>query len=258
MRFVIDHPLFRHPTLAPAWKWCASSNRERQFSALLALASNRLNMPGAIFFTVSERSLTDEQWSSIIEASEPLCRCKTRRIMYPLQGRSRLATAWPEPIVESLHADTAYSTGRGNFFDSPSLVLAPHGGGLDASFASFTIKDDWLYVQQRPFMTDKRVNVVELWTPVDGIAERSRPVWRARFEDLQCAIELRGEVPFYQRMPDPKGRLGQSGALPLCSLVMFVTGVGSEPVELVFEIDGSLQVFTDVSEKEPEHYCPNA
>lgn len=248
-----DLPFFQDSRLRLAWDWSDNPNDAAlRLESLLRLRRYRNVLPGAVFFTVPEGAEDDADWRLLIEASEPHCLCASRRIMYPLTGRTRLVPHRPTRLVK-LRFDAGYATG--NHYDAPPLVISPHGGGVQEGFIAFTMHNGHLLVDMRPFMQDKRAGLRQILTPWDAAAtHKAGVVWFAQHSAVARTLQLHGELPFYQRMPDPRGDKGLLGSLPLCSVVA-IKGGDREPVEYTLELDVTAHVIQGVSEKSPEHEC---
>lgn len=248
------HPFFQNGKLEMAWDWCNNpDNADVRLESLLDLACNRERMPGAVFFEVPEGAESDNKWSAVINASEPHCQCPSRRIMFPTQGRTRLLASNSATRLVRIEFDYKYHAA--NVYSSPPLAFVPHGGDVAAAYAAFAIRKDGLMVESRPFMADKRPDVRHIWTQMDGVADLAPSMWYASREVLQDLLRLHGEVPFMQAMPDPERRRGYWGRLPVCSLIE-VSGTGETSFKLTLEVDHTVHVIPNLSEKDPEHVCP--
>jgi len=249
------HEFFHDRRLEMAWGWCDNPNANVRLESLLDLACNRERMPGAVFFEVPEGAEGDSKWSAVINASEPQCRCSSRRIMFPTQGRTRLLATYPATHRVRIEFDDKYDAA--NVYSSPPLALVPHGGDTAAAYAAFSIYNGGLIVESRPFMADKRAEVRQIRTPMDGMVDRAPNMWYASLKVLRDLLQLHGEVPFMQVMPDPGRRRGYWGHLPICSLIE-LSGTGATSLKLTLEIDHTVRTVPGLSEKDPEHVCPAA
>lgn len=248
-----NHPIFRDGLFHEAWDWLDNpGDSAKRRASLRLLATNRHLLPGAVFFNVPPGGFNDERWAPAITYSQQLCRCETRRIMYPTRGRTRLLFDCPQPRRVVVEFDNDYSVSGG--YNSPALVIGPRGGGVEEAYAAFMIRKEGLLVVARPFMADQSPDKKQFWTPYDGIAERSSHHWHAPKEVLRDALKLHGEVPFFQAMPDPDGRNGYWGSMPLCTLTAMSTR--KCPLRLTFELDMSVHAIPHVRQDFPEHECP--
>lgn len=249
-----EHWFFASDELVEAWNDCARGENPESLSASLALiAERRRLLPGAVFFRVPDGKLKSPEWAAAIEASQPHCKCETRRIMYPLVGRSRLLLR--SPATRSITVARGLRYAVDNYYDSRPLVLAPCGGDAASAYAAFVMKDDELIVEMRPFMTYKKATgKKQIWTPHDGIVDRAPGLWRADAATLRDVLQLHGELPFMQAIPNPAGK-GDMGTLPLCSLVGVNYDADGGAPRFTFEIDATVRLMTDLDETTEEHDC---
>lgn len=254
MRLKFDHPIYRYGGLSEAWDWFDNPNDPaKRLSSLRLLAQFRELMPGAARFDVPEGAFDDEKWAPVIAVSQSICQCPFRRIMYPTQGRTRLLSYRPDAHLRTLEFADGYSVGDG--YNSPALVIAPRGGRIEDAYAAFMIKQGGLLVVARPFMKYQSPDKKHFWTSHDSIATRSTLHWHAPHEVIRDALRLHGEVPFLQVMPDPDGRDGFLGTMPLCTLTE-TSDPDKDLMRFTFEIDASVHVIPRVFQNFPEHECP--
>jgi hypothetical protein len=254
MRLKLSHPIYRYGGLSEAWDWFDNpTDAEKRLSSLRMLAQFRELMPGAARFNVPEGAFDDEKWAPVIAASQSVCLCPLRRIMYPTQGRTRLLPYRPDAHLRTLEFADGYSVGDG--YNSPALAIAPRGGSIEDAYAAFMIKQGGLLVDARPFMQHRPPDKKHFWTPHDGIATRSPLYWHASHEVIKDALRLHGEVPFLQVMPDPDGRDSYLGSMPLCTLTE-ASDPEKGPMRFTFEVDASVHSIPRVRQDFPEHECP--
>jgi hypothetical protein len=246
----LDHPFFTSANLTDAWARCTDpGDTDTLLGALLKLRAHRKLLPGSVFFTVPEGGSDDSGWRLLIESSQQYCACESRRIMYPLQGRTSLLR---EPRIRRIEVafDADYS--QRFYYDAPPVAFGPHGGSYQEAYAAFTVYDGGLRVETRPFMTDKRRG--GLWTPMDGVALMTEGAWHVSFNTAADLMLLYGEVPFMLTIPDPLERRGYKAHLPLCKLVDCRRE--GDGVKYTLEVDFTVSFAANLRESDMDHICP--
>lgn len=253
----MKHPLFTSPNLAQAWDWADGPNPEEKLRSLLLLADNRHHLPGAVFFTVPDGEAADAKWQELVGKSVPYCNCKSRRVLWPTKGRSRLLLRTPPKTVEITLSRTRPPK---SYMDAPPMVVMPHGGDLASAYSIWSFSGGDVAARHLPFMRCGRRNERLIFNQA-GVGHHMGvhpDQWYADFGYVDDYLDRFGELTFMYAAPDPHNRAGYYSWLPTCSLVKadFV-GPEQQP-RISFEVDASVRVTTvDDDLLAPLHECAN-
>jgi hypothetical protein len=243
-----------------AWDWADGPNPDAKLVALLHLAKDLSKLPSPVFFEVPEGGEADDGWVKLIAASKPHCKCPSRRIMWPTQGRSRLLTRESDgKNIKTITFDPLVHAMRG--YSAPPILIAPHGGDMASAFAMFTMRRSVIGWQRWLMDDDLRVGERQIWSqgsnPDDYIGHAPTNAWFMMLSSGVATLKREGEILLFQRIPDPLGRNAHA-AVPLCSVVAVNHAEpGSDELSsYTLEVDGGMRTFTNLTDEDLRpHRC---
>ena len=260
MSLRLHHPLFGMSPLGDYWDVAGAPDApvDDRVNALYVLSQHRDKLPGLVFFVVPDGVEGNEKWLSIISASKPYCKCRSRRALHPTRGRSQFISATvPRKVVLS-YVDRELGDGACMTTDSPPLFITPHGGDQASAYVQWLLSGGHVVARQLPYMTNNDPNYTRLIYNQAGIAHDTDR-WRMRrmqADRVDWAAESYGGLTFMQAISTPGQRRMW---VPTC----MIHGVSHErrfskpdQTYVHMEIDASVDVIKP-DESLPQHVCAN-
>lgn len=243
-----------------AWDWADGPNPDAKLVALLHLAKDLSKLPSPVFFEVPEGGEADDGWAKLIAASKPHCKCPSRRIMWPTQGRSRLLTR--ESDGKNIKTITFDPTCNAKYdYNAPPILIAPHGGDMASAFAMVTMRRGVIMWQRWLMEDDRRLDERQIFAPAvdQGELEGIIPTdtWYIMLSDGIKVLRRAGEIQLMQKIPDPLSRYDRA-VVPLCSVTAIYKALAnsSEPSNYTIEVDGGMRTFTNLTDEDLRpHRC---
>lgn len=244
------HPLFEFSPLGDAWDGVATLRpfSADQRDALHTLACNKDKLPAPVFFTLPDGAEGDERWQQIITASQPQCKCVSRRLLLPTRGRARFV---PHTTP---HLATLALTPSDLVYRTAPCYVVPHGGDAAAAYVGLSFNYNRLLARENPLCHVATVGPTMFYGR-QSTAPHLQGTMEFDLLELNRLVKAFGEVVCFSS----RGYGPDQLVFPVCSIVGVTLPNRDKSESVTVEFDASVKMMTlpfDPHTPPERHECP--